>query len=1263
MTTPLPASGSGAPPAALTPATLRLMSGSERKALPTSRSMARFNAGAADGGAAARLRDFCVACFGGGAATQLYVWSQQLKAYTRIFPDVLWDDVVSEDQLFVLCHPDGAREVWICDSADGAEPPVSGKAAGNEPAHAMHIWAPGSVQERQLAAVTAEVLADAMNGAAGLPALMDKEDLKRAEAMLQDRGSTARIADVMLDSMRALVEEGHPLGSAILAASCQSGKTGLKALLCAVARMLMNNFFLEPQSGGAARLLATPLLRGGAGPSSDVDNGNKYSIVICPVIISPKILWARQLQSQFDRMLGGDGRGAGASGTGAADGAAGREDSDESSDNEEEEEDPSREDDKDEDEVAEEKAAEMAACKISAAALLEDAVSLASRLRMFSKPGVPPVALVGPKSKLADTVEAMNDGRVLVCPRTVTRLGSLLDCMGRTNDNVRFMLIFDEADVCPIADDREGYPNKLRAILSKTVYVEPEDAVYKRVFMTWFVTATPIGSFFDTLCLMSPPEHSPRARKHQETAPGLGMRRLDFLPLRDPETYFDLERMDHTVLSEEEYHVATFTSPQAKEWAAKHLAQPNATLFSYAPFKVMMPDNGRKHLDALLNGADINTVGIVVEGRQCRVKFFGSKARVHAARAAELCGCAAEVFANGVPGAGRGWFEFDNIRKGMEKLAEENKRAAPTWPNPFDMISQKRVDPKLDGAFYSLAVQFLKKVAPDCSLAVAGYHMVKRCVSLICVDPQSGKTLSAITAMLFYCTQTANASDVLQAFCRFCGTNAVVSFHNAEENKERFAKVSVLVPQHVLDVARAVKNFAANFCTMNGRPALRQETLSFLAPLDVPIREGEHPHAAISAFVMAADTGDAAAAAATDSNERRLLASALHDVSRPFIASAVRGRSCFLTYAQASLRAAKGDAADDSDIDQKKKAVILSFIWRRLCSTNDNNGQGYTWAELLKHLTLKDDKVMDEVEQLHGKALPPADRHRGLAVVFRIIEQSCYTRDPEKRSRPTYTETGYYRTYGLCFVLGKRPNHVVRMLPSNLHVHRNPDAVQANWSPPAMKHQNTRSHRKAPRRASLVCCREECSHKTEGVTRKLCANCGWRRCLSKGCAEAGKLVAPGATKGKGKNKCTGCGKTMTGGTLERQGCKAPAAKRSRTDKAAAASAEFVDDEEEEAPSGEEEEEEEAPSGEDDEDADEEGRSDDGEVSDDGKDSLPPVRNAAGRPQRAAAAAAVARGADQQRFKRALAYLDDESEEESGDDDDEPIEISSDEDDT
>ena len=646
-------------PLAPPPATLRLMSGSERKALQMSRSLARFNSGSPDdGGAAARLRDFCVRCFG-GAVTQLFVWNQRVKEYHHIITDVLWDDVVSEDQLFVLCHPDGAREVWICDSADGPAPPVSGRAAGSEPAHAMHIWAPGSVQERQLAAVTAEVLAEAMSGPAGLPALMDKEDLERAAAMLQDRGGTARIADVIMDAMRVLADEGHPLGGAILAASCQSGKTAIKALLCAVVRMLMNNFFLEPPSG-AARLPATP---DGAGPSSAAgSNGNKYSIVVCPVIISPKILWARQLQSQFDRMLGGSGGAAGASGAGASDGAASREDSEEPSDNEEEEEDPSREDDKDEDEVAEEKAAEMAACKISAATLLEDAVSLASRLRMF-EPGVPPVALVGPKSKLPDTVQAMNDGRVLVCPRTVTRLGSLLECMGRANDNVRFMLIFDEADVCPIADDREGYPNKLRAILSKTVYVEPEDAIYKRVFMTWYVTATPIGSFFDTLCLMSPPAHSPRARKHPETAPGLGMRRLDFLPLRDPESYFDLERMDHTVLNVEEgYSVDTFTSPQAKRWAVQHLAQPNATLFSYAPFKVMMGDNGRTHLDALLNGANVNTAGIVVEGRQCRVKFFGSKAREHAARAAELCGCDPAVFIKGVPGAGRGWFEFDNIR-------------------------------------------------------------------------------------------------------------------------------------------------------------------------------------------------------------------------------------------------------------------------------------------------------------------------------------------------------------------------------------------------------------------------------------------------------------------------------------------------------------------------------------------------------------------------------------------------------------------------
>ena len=611
----------------------------------------------------------------------------------------------------------------------------------------------------------------------------------------------------------------------------------------------------------------------------------------------------------------------------------------------------------------------------------------------------------------------------------------------------------------------------------------------------------------------------------------------------------------------------------------------------------------------------------------------------------------------------------------MKKLAEENKRAAPLWPNPFDMISQKRAEPKLDGAFYSLAVQFLKKVAPDCSLAVAGYHMVKRCVSLICVDPQSGKTLSAITAMLFFCTPTANASDVLQAFCRFCGTNAVMSFHNAEENRERFAKVSVLVPQHVLDVARAVKNFAANFCTMNGRPALRHETLAFLAPLDVPIREGEHPHAAISAFVMppaqqAADGGDAAAtaagaagAAAGNGNERRLLASALHDVCRPFIASAVRGRSCFLAYAQASFHAVKGDDADDSDIDKKKKAVIVGFIWRRLESTHDNNGQGYTWAELLKHLNLNHDKVMDEVEAMHGRALPPADRQRGLAVVFRIIEQSCLTRDPDKRSRPTYTETGYYRSYGMCFVPGKRPNHVVRTLAANLHVHRNADAARPNWSPPAMLPQNTRSVRKAPRLASLECCNQECRHKTEGgVSRKMCTSCGWRRCMSPDCAEAGKLVAPGANKGAGKNKCAGCSKVMTG-TLERRGggggggSKAPAAKRRRTSKAAsspASSGVVGSDEEDEAASGdEEEEEEEAASGDDDEDGDDGGRSDDGDGSDDDEDPPQPVRSGAGRPQRAAAAAG-------QRLRRRVLYSESEEEEEEEDDDgaNEPIYISS-----
>ena len=196
------------------------------------------------------------------------------------------------------------------------------------------------------------------------------------------------------------------------------------------------------------------------------------------------------------------------------------------------------------------------------------------------------------------------------------------------------------------------------------------------------------------------------------------------------------------------------------------------------------------------------------------------------------------------------------------------------WVSPFEPSKRKNAADKLDGAFYSLAVQFLKRVAPDVSLAVAGYHMVRRSVSLLCVDPVTDTTLSAITAMLFYSPNTANASDLLQAFCRFCGTGAVSRFHKAFEEAGGSTGVEVMAPQHVLGVVNAVKNFSSKFCGPPEHPKTRAETLAFLADLDCPIREGEHPDKVINSFVGAAATQRGEdAAAGTDAPQAALATS------------------------------------------------------------------------------------------------------------------------------------------------------------------------------------------------------------------------------------------------------------------------------------------------------------------------------------------------------------------------------------------------------
>jgi hypothetical protein len=133
-----------------------------------------------------------------------------------------------------------------------------------------------------------------------------------------------------------------------------------------------------------------------------------------------------------------------------------------------------------------------------------------------------------------------------------------------------------------------------------------------------------------------------------------------------------------------------------------------------------MTPNGRTHADAILEDADLDVVAIIVEGNQCRLKFFGQQAAAHAMAARNMSRLSADEDTDLTD-----WFELEALRTGLRQLAEENlalpqQAALPItdrWRDPF-VFSQK-----LDGAFYGLAVQFIKRVAPSASLFVAGYHV------------------------------------------------------------------------------------------------------------------------------------------------------------------------------------------------------------------------------------------------------------------------------------------------------------------------------------------------------------------------------------------------------------------------------------------------------------------------------------------------------------------------------------------------------------
>jgi hypothetical protein len=269
------------------------------------------------------------------------------------------------------------------------------------------------------------------------------------------------------------------------------------------------------------------------------------------VIISPRVLWARSLFSQIGSILNMTGSAA-AGGAGPFSPDA---DKEESGDplrgaEEREEEDEAREarvafDEEDND-------AEVDP-PVDAQTFVDEAVALSQ----INSMGVTLVALGRERTK---TITAMNAGDVIVCPRTLSRLKSLLECIKAAAVNVRFQFIFDESDVSPMADDRYGYPNLLRDILHFDMFVEAENVYYKRVFMSWFVTATPLGTFFDTLCLMSPPKHSKWWRPLMP--PGLGLRRLDYAQLREPVKYYSDEMIDFTAMAED-IDTGTYTSEEA----------------------------------------------------------------------------------------------------------------------------------------------------------------------------------------------------------------------------------------------------------------------------------------------------------------------------------------------------------------------------------------------------------------------------------------------------------------------------------------------------------------------------------------------------------------------------------------------------------------------------------------------------------------------------------------------------------------------------
>ena len=294
--------------------------------------------------------------------------------------------------------------------------------------------------------------------------------------------------------------------------------------------------------------------------------------------------------------------------------------------------------------------------------------------------------------------------------------------------------------------------------------------------------------------------------------------------------------------------------------------------------------------------------------------------------------------------------------------------------------------------------------------------------------------------------------------------------------------------------------------------------------------------------------GDAGAA---EQLKPRLLEEALYDVSRPFIASARRGKGCFFVYAQASEQAAKGGEYALKTTDRMKKVVILRRIWQHLSDTGDNNGKGVPWAELLKHILLLEQEILSDVQALDGKTLSPLDRGRGLTHVFANIEGSCFTTIKEKiASGKTYSPAGYYKAYGLCYEPGS-PHRVVRMQPTNFHVHLCEEAMVSGWEPPGMDFKTIKGDAQPrKRKQALRCCRVECGKVYENAppNQKLCV-CSWRRCINLKCAQTGVPVDPKKT-GEKTTVCPCCKETTMKGTLEVDGGGAdssPAPKQPRTD--------------------------------------------------------------------------------------------------------------------